>query len=108
VGEATLVHEAAALAPGAEAIAFARPHELSILTDPDSAEGIAARVARVLALGANVRVELDGLASDPDGGTPIHYEVVLPRDQVQTLGLVAGQRVRLVPARLRVFAHRAA
>ena len=108
VGEATLVHEAAALAPGAEAIAFARPHELSILTDPDSTEGIAAKVERILTLGAGARVELDGLASAPDGVTPLHYEVVLSREQVQALGLVAGQRVRLVPARLRVFEHRAA
>jgi sulfate/thiosulfate transport system ATP-binding protein len=108
VGEATLVHEAAALAPGAEAIAFARPHELEILTDPDSTEGIAAKVERILTLGAGARVELDGLAPDPDSGRPVHYEVVLPRDQVQALGLVAGQHVRLVPSRLRVFAHRAA
>ncbi|MBK1654076.1 sulfate/molybdate ABC transporter ATP-binding protein [Allochromatium vinosum] len=108
VGEATLVHDAAALEPGAEAIAFARPHELSILTDPDSTEGIAAKVERVLTLGAGARVELDGLASAPDGGAPLHYEVVLPRDQVQALGLVAGQRVRLVPSRIRVFEHRAA
>ena len=108
VGETTLAHDPAALAPGAEAIAFARPHELSIVTDPDGAEGIAAMVERILTLGASARVELDGLAPDPDSGMPVHYEVVLPREQVQALGLVAGQRVRLVPSRIRVFEHRAA
>ncbi|NVZ08709.1 sulfate ABC transporter ATP-binding protein [Allochromatium humboldtianum] len=108
VGETTLAHDSAPLAPGVEAIAFARPHELEIVTDPDSAEGIAATVSRLLNFGANARVELDSPASTADSGRPMHYEVVLPRDQVQALGLVAGQRVRLVPSRIRVFEHRAA
>ncbi|MDG4584603.1 MAG: sulfate ABC transporter ATP-binding protein [Candidatus Competibacter sp.] len=85
---------------GAEALGFVRPHELEI--DPDLAQGsgLEARIERVLALGATARIELSGV----DRATDEHYQVELPRDRIAALGLVTGQRVRLKPARIRLFA----
>ncbi|HMR03076.1 MAG TPA: sulfate ABC transporter ATP-binding protein [Candidatus Competibacter phosphatis] len=85
---------------GAEALGFVRPHELEIDTDLAQGSGLEARVERVLALGATTRVDLIG-ADHATGG---HYEVELPRDRITALGLVVGQRVRLKPARIRLFA----
>ena len=61
VGDDALPHEANELDHGAEVVAFARPHELEIVTDPQSTAGIAARVSRVLSFGVTARVELDGV-----------------------------------------------
>jgi sulfate transport system ATP-binding protein len=108
VGEATLAHDQTTVAHGAAAVAFARPHELTIITDPNHDDGIAASVVRILSFGASSRVELDSLAPSPDSELPIHYEVILPREQIQALKLVEGQRVRLVPSRIRVFQSQAA
>ena len=95
VGEQTLPHGAAGLTQGAEAHGFARPHELTIETQP-AAGGIEARVDRVLSFGATSRVELLGL----DGA---HLEVELARERVDALALEPDQRVWLVPQRLSVF-----
>jgi sulfate/thiosulfate transport system ATP-binding protein len=84
----------------AEALGFVRPHELEIDTDPLGKEGIAARVARVLALGATARIELTGA----NGSTVHHYEVELPRARAAALNLSVGQSVRLKSARIRLFA----
>ncbi|MBU1365663.1 MAG: sulfate ABC transporter ATP-binding protein [Gammaproteobacteria bacterium] len=99
VGDDTLPHEPHDLAPGAEVVAFARPHELDIDTDPASTAGIAARINRVLAFGVTARVELDG----SNGATGQHFEVEITRQRVLELGLQEGQAVRLVPSRLKVF-----
>ena len=88
------------LAPGAEVLAFARPHELDIRSASEAGEGIPARVARILSFGATVRVELE---RDRDDGGPSHLEVDVPRERVDSLGLSEGARVRLLPSRLRVF-----
>ncbi|MTW21402.1 sulfate/molybdate ABC transporter ATP-binding protein [Allochromatium palmeri] len=108
VGAATLAHGQDQFALDGEAVAFARPHELMIVTDPDHADGIAASVVRILSFGASTRVELDSLTPEPDSALPVHYEVILPREQIQALKLVEGQRVRLVPTRIRVFQGQAA
>ncbi|MDA0190962.1 MAG: sulfate ABC transporter ATP-binding protein [Proteobacteria bacterium] len=97
--ELVLPHEANELSHGAEVVAFARPHELDIVTDPQSTEGIAARVSRVLSFGVTARVELDGV----NGSTGQHFEVEITREQALALHLVDGQQVRLVPSRLKVF-----
>ena len=99
VGDDTLAHEANDFAHGAEVVAFARPHELEIDTNPASTAGIAARINRVLAFGVTARVELDGI----NGSTGQHFEVEITRDRVAELGLQDGQHVRLVPSRLKVF-----
>jgi sulfate/thiosulfate transport system ATP-binding protein len=108
VGEETLLHDAEPAAQGAEAVAFARPHELNIVTDPASTEGVGAIVARILAFGASARVELESVAKGSVNGAPTQYEVVLPRDEIAGLGLCEGQVVRLVPSRMRVFHGQAA
>jgi sulfate/thiosulfate transport system ATP-binding protein len=99
VGEDTLPHEPHDFDHGAEVVAFARPHELDIDTDPASTAGIAARINRVLAFGVTARVELDGI----NGSTGQHFEVEITRERVLELGLKDGQAVRLVPSRLKVF-----
>ena len=86
--------------PGAEALGFVRPHELDIETNPAENTGIEARVERVLALGATARVELTGAERESSR----FYEVELSRERVAALNLANGQRVRLKPARIRLFA----
>ncbi|PKO87265.1 MAG: sulfate ABC transporter ATP-binding protein [Betaproteobacteria bacterium HGW-Betaproteobacteria-10] len=99
VGEATLQHEAHDFEHGAEVVAFSRPHELDIITDPTSTAGVAARVNRVLSFGVTARVELDGV----NGSTGRHFEVEITRERVLELNLLDGQIVRLVPSRMKVF-----
>jgi sulfate transport system ATP-binding protein len=99
VGEDVLQHEPHEFDHGAEVVAFARPHELEIITDPQSSEGIAAQISRVLSFGVTARVELDGV----NGSTGQHFEVEITRERVAELGLADGQTVRLVPSRLKVF-----
>ncbi|MDR2213587.1 MAG: sulfate ABC transporter ATP-binding protein [Pseudomonadales bacterium] len=96
VGAARLA-EAADFDEGADVVAYARPHELDIVTDPAAREGLVARITRVLFLGGNGRVELESLDQNQ------HFEVELPLRQAQALQLHAGQQVRLVPSRLRLF-----
>ncbi|MDQ8023005.1 MAG: TOBE-like domain-containing protein [Moraxellaceae bacterium] len=64
--------------------------------------GIGATVSRVLSFGASTRVELEG---DVHEGVPRHVEVELSREQSASLALATGQRVRVLPAQLRVFPH---
>jgi sulfate transport system ATP-binding protein len=99
VGEETVPGAAADFAQGAEVFAFARPHELEILTDPAVTAGLSAKVVRVLSFGVSSRVELDGTGS-AEGQ---HFEVELPQAEVQKLALTAGQAVRLLPSRLKLF-----
>ncbi|HRD34762.1 MAG TPA: sulfate ABC transporter ATP-binding protein [Rhodocyclaceae bacterium] len=108
VGEAALPHDGRNADQGVEVVGFARPHELDIVTDLNVQVGVEAIVSRVLAFGANVRVELDSLSGAAERGEPQHYEVVLTRERVGTLALSEGQRVRLVPASLRIFPREAA
>lgn len=90
---------AGGFAQGTEVVAFARPHEMEIVPDPQTQSGIAARVRRILAFGATTRVELDSL----EGVLARHFEVELSRERLAGLGLHDGQQVRLVPTRLSVF-----
>ncbi|HTQ99088.1 MAG TPA: sulfate ABC transporter ATP-binding protein [Candidatus Acidoferrum sp.] len=99
VGDATVANTAGGFAQGAEVFAFARPHELEIVTDPAATDGLDARVVRVLSFGGNSRVELDGSG----GAEGQHFEVELPQQQVGKLALHPGQQVRLRPSRLKLF-----
>ncbi|RTL53165.1 MAG: sulfate ABC transporter ATP-binding protein [Rhodocyclaceae bacterium] len=81
-------------------VGFVRPHELDIITDLNSTEGLEARIARILSFGASARVELyAGNGID----APLQYEVELSRERAASLQLEPEKLVRLVPARLRVF-----
>jgi sulfate transport system ATP-binding protein len=99
VGEDRVPHAATEFAPGAEVLAFARPHELEIVIDPSIGDGVAARISRILAFGVTARVELEGV----NGAAGQHFEVELTQERVAELALAEGQRVRLLPSRLRVF-----
>jgi sulfate transport system ATP-binding protein len=99
VGDAVVPQVAGEFTEGAEVYAFARPHELSIVTDPAATEGLSARVVRVLSFGLKSRVELDGCGS-AEGQ---HFEVELPPHEADALGLQPGQAVRLLPSRLKLF-----
>ncbi len=87
---------------GDDVVAFARPHELDILTG-DGREGIPVRVSRVLLSGATARVELTGKNGANGHAEPQHFEVELTRQQFSDLGLEPGQPVRLTSDRLKVF-----
>jgi sulfate/thiosulfate transport system ATP-binding protein len=87
---------------GDEVIAFARPHELDILTG-DTQQGIPVRVSRVLLSGATARVELTGSIGHNGHAQPQHFEVEVTRQQLSDLDLQLGQPVRLTSDRLRVF-----
>jgi len=78
-----------------EALGFARPHEVTIATQPD-ARGVEATVSRVLSFGVASRVELIGADAQ-------HYEVELARERADALSLADDQRVWLVPQRLSTF-----
>ncbi len=99
VGEATVPHADAGFASGAEVYAFARPHELEIVTDPAATTGLGARVVRVLSFGLQSRVELDGTG----GAEGQHFEVELTDTAAKALALQPGQAVRLLPSRLKLF-----
>jgi sulfate transport system ATP-binding protein len=84
--------------PAGAALAFARPHDIEVLRPRAGAQGIAARVEHVLALGSLVRVDLR-----PDAGNEvIHAE--LSREDARGLALAAGERVLVRPREVRVFA----
>jgi len=87
---------------GDEVVAFARPHELDILTG-DASEGIPARVGRVLLSGATARVELTGKIGSNGHAEPQHFEVEITRQRLSDLDLQPGQPVRLTSDRLKVF-----
>jgi sulfate transport system ATP-binding protein len=99
VGGESVPHLTSEFGHGSEVFAFARPHELEIITDPAVKEGVSARVNRVLSFGLSSRVELDGV----NGATGQHFEVEISSEQVAALDLQRGQIVRLKPSALKLF-----
>jgi sulfate transport system ATP-binding protein len=79
--------------------AFSRTHDIAIAADGSEAEGVRARIQRILNVGGVIRVELLG-ARD---GEPSHYEVELPRERLAELSLAEGQTVRLRAPRMALF-----
>ena len=102
VGEHDLVHDRSDLPHGAEVVAFARPHELDIIVDPNSRQGVAATIKRIISFGGVARIELTGL-NGTQGGETKHFEVELPRKKIAELALTEGLLVRIVPSHLRLF-----
>jgi sulfate transport system ATP-binding protein len=95
-------------ANGREVVAFARPHELDIVAgDRNDTVGVPATVSRILDVGAVARVELSAPATHTNGAgkpaEPQFFEVELSAQKLSELNLAAGQPVRLVSSRLRVF-----
>jgi sulfate/thiosulfate transport system ATP-binding protein len=93
---------------GQDVVAFARPHEIDIIADFNGgAVGVPATVSRILDVGSVARVELSAPASAVNGSgktsEPQFFEVELSAQKLSELNLAAGQPVRLVSSRLRVF-----
>ncbi len=84
---------------GANVIAFARPHELRIVPNAQGSTGIQATISRILAFGANARIELKHSQQ-----ADTYYEVEMPVAHLHTLQLYTGQAVRLYPTQLQAFA----
>ncbi len=104
IGEDTIPVGDARVSEGQDVVAYARPHEIEIVTaSDDSRSGISATVSRLLKVGAITRVEL--LASNGVNGStkPEVFEVELTASELQDLNLHAGQRVRLVSDRMQLF-----
>ena len=99
IGDDSLPHDHDGLVHGSEVLAFARPHELEIVTDTSHTDGVVATVSRILSFGVTARVELDGA----NGASGRHFEVELTRDRLLALDLREGQTVRLAPSQLKVF-----
>ncbi|MEQ1612137.1 MAG: sulfate ABC transporter ATP-binding protein [Hyphomicrobiaceae bacterium] len=107
VGDDFIVAATTTLAQGAAAVAFARPHEFRIVTGGETRHGLAAKVSRILASGATVRVELIGPKVLNGSGELPHFEVELTREDLAALSLTAGQDVRLTIPDVRLFPYQA-
>ncbi|MCR2745674.1 sulfate/molybdate ABC transporter ATP-binding protein [Limnobacter parvus] len=105
VGESNLAHagtvlnHGGAVLPGADVLAFARPHEIDIHTDSESTFGVPAKVVRVLRFGLNTRVELDST----DLLATQHFDVEISAERASYLNLQEGQLVRLSARQLKIF-----
>ncbi|HUJ38361.1 MAG TPA: sulfate ABC transporter ATP-binding protein [Hyphomicrobium sp.] len=104
IGNDVLPNSSGSLSDGKEVVAFARPHEIEIIPEPSGARmGIAAKVQRIMRLGAVARVELAALNGASASHAPRYFEVEMTPQRLSELNLATGQPVRLVSERLRVF-----
>ncbi len=81
----------------APAVAYVRPHEIRLLSQPNGEGSFAARVCYMNSAGPMVRLELEGVA---DGN---RFAVDLTREQSQELTLLPGKQVYVELKNLRVF-----
>ena len=106
VGQSSLANgDSGNLEQGSQVLAFARPHEMTIVPYTDQGEGVAATIDRILSFGVTSRVELTAVGSAGKDNPPQHFEVELPRQQAIGGQWAEGAKVRLVPSHLRVFEH---
>ena len=103
VGADLLPCETSHLNGTTDVIAFARPHEMDIVADPDVKSGVPARVDRVLNLGAFARIELTAVNLKDQHGAPQRLDAEVTQRELATLHLDQGQTVRLVSRNLKVF-----
>ena len=102
IGADLLPHARTDLQEGQPVVAYARPHDIEIVSDSLGAAGVAARVNRVLANGGISRVELIANGPERDGAKD-YFEVEIGSDALPNLQLQNGQRVRLQSRRLSLF-----
>jgi len=102
VGDERLRHHAGHFEDGQAVVAFVRPHETEIISDVSSDDGITASVHRILGTGVVARVELVA-NGDARQGRKDFFEVEIPGSEATSLGLAAGQRVKIRSRRLSVF-----
>ncbi len=104
VGNDLLPHGQAGLEDGSPFVGYARPHDTEIVAEDTTGLGIAAKVSRILANGAAVRVELVANGPAREGVTD-YFEVDLTAAEIAARGLTPGQRVRIRSRRLSLFAE---
>lgn len=102
VGDEMLRVDGQHFAEGQEVIAFSRPKDTEIVSCDQSADGVSARVNRILRAGSVARVELVA-NGDARQRRKDFFEVEIPGAELQSLGLSTGQRVKLRGRRLSVF-----
>jgi sulfate transport system ATP-binding protein len=88
---------------GQDVIAFSRPHDTEIIVNGPLDEGVSASINRILGDGSVARIELVA-NGDARHGRKDFFEVEIPGSDVRSLGLSAGQRVKLKGRRLSIFA----
>ncbi len=103
VGAHNLEHkEVNNFSQGTSVLAFARPHELELVSI-EKEDGIVAKIDRILSFGTNSRIELSANQLT-EGIEKLHYyEVELSRIEVEKRKLIEGMKVRIVPANLKIF-----
>ncbi|MEI7681956.1 MAG: sulfate/molybdate ABC transporter ATP-binding protein, partial [Betaproteobacteria bacterium] len=80
------------------ATVYVRPHDIEILAANDAGESLKAVVRKCLAIGPNVRIDLERL----DGGQSIQAEI--DKERFIALGIAAGDKVSVRSRRHRFFA----
>ena len=88
----------------ARALAYVRPHDLSVARHTPGATGIVATLTRVIIVGPTARLELEPKESNPDNpGSGTIIEAQLPAQQFRDLGLHEGDMVVATPRKAKVF-----
>ena len=88
----------------AKALAYVRPHDLSVERYTLGAAGIVATLTRAIVVGPTARLELEPVESNPDNpGSGTIIEAQLPAQQFRDLGLHEGDKVVATPRKAKVF-----
>ncbi|MDB5825800.1 MAG: cysA [Variovorax sp.] len=88
----------------AKALAYVRPHDLSVERYTPGAAGIVATLTRAIVVGPTARLELEPVESNPDNpGSGTIIEAQLPAQQFRDLGLQEGDKVVATPRKAKVF-----
>lgn len=102
IGDERLRIEDKHFSDGQQVIAFSRPQDTEIVSYDQSEDGVSARINRILGNGSLARVELIANGEARQGRKEF-FEVEIPGLELQSLGLSAGQRVKLKARKLSVF-----
>ncbi len=88
----------------AKALAYVRPHDLSVERYTPGATGIVATLTRAIVVGPTARLELEPVASNPDNpGSGTIIEAQIPAQQFRDLDLHEGDTVVATPRKAKVF-----
>ena len=88
----------------AKAMAYVRPHDLTVERYTAGATGIVATLSRAIVVGPIARLELEPTETNPDNpGSGTIIEAQLPAQQFRDLGLREGDKVVATPRKARVF-----
>jgi len=88
----------------AKAMAYVRPHDLTVERYAPGATGIVATLSRAIVVGPIARLELEPTQTNPDNpGSGTIIEAQLPAQQFRELGLSEGDTVVATPRKARVF-----